>query len=237
MKRYLLAPLIALVAILAAAGAAAQDILPQLKRQTPDMSQIKRETTDRTSEYFYPRLMREHLGNDTTMKVEKYRRLYLGYMLQEDYNPYREHTLPQHIKALYQKQGKFTRQEADSVIKYAHRALDDRPFDLYQMLALVQAYRVKGKTNLAAIWNTKLTYILMAIISTGTGLDEKGAWWVMTPQHEYFLLRYLGYTPKGHTFRSPSYELITVTDPYGFKSGPFYFNIGTLLDTYYRKYE
>lgn len=233
MKRLLL---ILTLAVTAALAAAAQDILPQLKRQRPDMEQIKREVNDRTSEYFYPRLMKQHLANDTTMKVEKYRRLYLGYMLQEDYNPYREHPVPEHISKLYAKTEKFTRQEADSVIKYAQLVLDDNPFDLYQMLALVQAYRVKGKTNLAAIWNNKINYILMAIVSTGTGRDRDNAWWVMSPQHEYFLLRFLGFVPKSHTFYSPSYEMITAKDTYGFDVGKFYFNVGTILDVYYTKY-
>lgn len=214
----------------------AQKILPQLKREKPDMQQINREINDRTSEFFYPRLMKEHLANDTTMKVEKYRRLYLGYTLQEDYNPYREHPVPDHIKTLYDKCDKMTRQEADSVIKYAHAVLDDKPFDLYQMLYLIQAYRVKGKTNLASIWNTKLNYILMAIISTGTGTSPDNAWWVMMPQHEYFLLQFLGFKPVSHRCDNPPYEILEAKDSYGFDVGPFYFNIGPMLDTYYRKY-
>ncbi len=232
----ILSILITIAVALSGITVSAQSILPQLKREAPDMKKIAREVNDRTSEYYYPRLMREHLANDTTMKVEKYRRLYLGYMMQEDYNPYREHTVPDHVRALYDRSDKLTRQEADTVIKYAHRTLDDEPFDLYQMLFLIQAYRVKGKTNLAAIWNTKLKYILMAILSTGTGTSKEGAWTVMSPQHEYFLLQYLGYRPTDHQFLSPSYEVITAREPGSRSQRKFYFDIGDILETYYKKY-
>ena len=78
------------IIILAMAGtlsAVSHNILPQLKRETPDMEQIRREINDRSGQYYYPRLMTEYLRNDTLMKIDKYRRLYLGYMLQEDYDP------------------------------------------------------------------------------------------------------------------------------------------------------
>lgn len=43
----------------------AQDILPQIKRERPDMDQIRREVTDRNSPYYYPKLMEEFQRNDT----------------------------------------------------------------------------------------------------------------------------------------------------------------------------
>ena len=235
MKNILITFILLALGLAAPAAAGAQDFFPQLKREKPDLGQIKKDIL--TSEFYYPHLMAEHLGNDTTMKVEKYRRLYLGYMLQEDYNPYREHPLPASVAPLYGKVGKMTRAEADTIIKYAQEVLADNPFDLYQMIALTEAYRVKGKTNLAKIWNTKLKYILMAILSTGTGRDRENAWWVVSPQHEYILLQFLGYRPTNHTFYSPDYEMLTATPPGGGADGRFYFNIRGILDEYYRKYE
>ncbi|MDE5785680.1 MAG: DUF4919 domain-containing protein, partial [Duncaniella sp.] len=64
-------------------------VLPQLNREKPDMAKIKHDINDRTSPYYYPRLMAEFMRNDTLMKIDKYRYLYLGYMFQEDYTPYR----------------------------------------------------------------------------------------------------------------------------------------------------
>lgn len=207
-------------------------ILPKLKREKPDMERIKAETHNPRSPYYYPRLMEEYLRNDTLMKIDKFRRLYLGYLFQEDYTPYRssEHQIE------YQGPAKVSREECDRIIASAEAALADDPFDLRQMMLLINALREKGKTNLAAIWQYKLNYLLMAIVSTGTGQDEENAWYVIEPQHEYVLLNMLNYYVDGHVFYDPYYEYITVTDGAGNDLGGYYFNIKNLLEEYYRKH-
>ncbi len=225
--------LITLIMLLAgSAGVSAQGILPQLKREKPDMERIKRATQDPSSPYYYPRLMEEFQRNDTLMKIDKYRHLYLGYMFQEDYTPYRssEHPLR------YSNQSKVSRQDCDTIIAYAEAALADNPFDLRQMMLMINALREKGKTNLAAIWQYKLNYILMAIVSTGTGEDEDNAWFVIEPAHEYVLLNMMNYYVDDNVFYDPYYEYITVTDSRGEALGGFYFNIRYLLEEYYRKH-
>lgn len=213
----------------------AQDILPQIKRERPDMDQIRREVTDRNSPYYYPKLMEEFQRNDTLMKLDKYRRLYLGYMFQEDYFPYRISAAANRTQDLFGK-ANLNRSECESVIKNAELALQDNPFDLQQMMGLIQALRMMGKRNLADIWQYKLNYILMAIVSTGTGLDEENAWYVVEPAHEYALLNMMGYTVTNHLFYDPYYEFLKVLTPSGSNSGGFYFNIKTILDEYYRKF-
>lgn len=225
----------ALVFIAGTAAAMAQDILPQLKREKPDMEQIRREVLDRNSPYYYPELMKEFQRNDTLMKLDKYRCLYLGYMFQEDYSPYRMPAAADHLEKIYNKPNP-NRQETDSVIKYAELALQDDPFNLTQMAGLIHALRLKGKKNLAAIWQYKLNYLLQTIVSTGTGLDEDNAWFVIEPSHEYVLLNMMGYTVTNHLFYHPYYEYLKVMSPKGYNSGGFYFNIKTLLDEYYRKH-
>lgn len=73
-------------------------------------------------------------------------------------------------------------------------------------------------------------------MSTGNGRDELNPWWVVAPQHEYFLIQFLGYFPRKHEFNSPAYEIVTAADPYGYDTR-FYFNISGILDEYYRKFE
>ncbi len=222
-----------LISIAASIGVQAQ-VLPQLKREKPDLEEIRRATLDHTSPYYYPRLMKEFQRNDTLMKIDKFRHLYLGYMFQEDYNPYRSSERTITYDATLNRSKNLTRQECDSVIAYAEQALSDNPFNLGVML--INALRGKGKTNLANIWQYKLNYILMSIVSTGTGLDEENAWYVIEPQHEYVLLNMMDYSVSDHVFYDPSYEYITVRNADGKDSGGFYFNIGPLLEEYYRKH-
>ncbi len=221
--------------IAASIGVQAQ-VLPQLKREKPDLEEIRRATLDHTSPYYYPRLMKEFQRNDTLMKIDKFRHLYLGYMFQEDYNPYRSSERTITYDATLNRSKNLTRQECDSVIAYAEQALSDNPFNLGEMVMLINALRGKGKTNLANIWQYKLNYILMSIVSTGTGLDEENAWYVIEPQHEYVLLNMMDYSVSDHVFYDPSYEYITVRNADGKDSGGFYFNIGPLLEEYYRKH-
>ena len=136
----------------------------KLKREKPDLEKIRLETLDSKSPYYYPRLMQEFQRNDTLMKIDKYRHLYLGYMFQEDYNPYRSSQRDIQYDVVNSKR-KLTRQECDSIIAYAEKALADNPFNLGEMVMLINALREKGKTNLANIWQYKLNYLLMAIVS------------------------------------------------------------------------
>ena len=209
--------------------------LDKIPRERPDLDLIRKEVYNRNSPYYYPSLMAEYERNDTTMSLDKYRRLYLGYMFQEDYNPYRAPAYSGRMLTNYAKSD-LTVQECDSVIKYSDLSLQDNPFDLNQMSALIAALRKKGQTNLADIWQYKFDHILMAIVSTGTGADEENAWYVIEPQHEYVLLNTIGYTVTNHLFYEPYYEYLTVKDPAEKDAGGFYFNILRILKEYYRKF-
>lgn len=215
--------------------AAAQSNFDKIRREKPDFTQIKKEINDRTSDYYYPRLMAEFERNDTIMKLDKYRYLYLGYLLQEDYNPYRSSNANIAESAMVNR-ARLTREECEDVIASANHALQDNPFDLQQMAMLIEALKQTRQETLAKIWQYKFNYILMAIVSTGTGIDEENAWFVIEPQHEYMLLNAMGYTVTNHLFDEPYYEYLTVADNNGLEAGGYYFNIHHLLEEYYRKY-
>lgn len=223
--------LILLIGVTAIQLAAQQIQFDRIKREAPDLDSIRQATYDRNSPYYYPRLMAEYERNDTVMKLDKYRYLYLGYMFCEDYNPYRESgPSPSTIDFT-----KLTHQQCDSVIAAAQFALEDNPFDLVQMETLISALRTRGHVNLADIWQYKFNYILMAIVSTGTGLDEENAWYVIEPQHEYVLLNKMGLTITNHIFYEPYYEYLKVKAE-GQGTGGVYFNIEGLLREYFRKF-
>lgn len=57
--------------------------------EKPDFERIARNTLDPKSEFYFPKLMKIYNRNDTSMTKEQYRNLYLGYLFQEDYDPYR----------------------------------------------------------------------------------------------------------------------------------------------------
>ncbi len=203
--------------------------------EKPDMEKIKETVNDPDSKYYYPKLMKQYEANDTTMGLQDYRHLYLGYVFQEDYNPYRRSEFSKKIEEQYYKD-KHTKAECDTIIKYAELSLKDNPFDLRQINFLIYALREKGKNNIANIWQYRLNHILEAIISTGTGIDEENAWFVINPQHEYNIINFQGSLAVSQDFVKPYYDYITVNrkndkDPKG-----YFFNIKHILEEYNRKF-
>lgn len=226
---------VTLVLLLMSQSMFAQSNFDKIPRVKPDFEKIKADTYNRDSEFYYPRLMAEFQRNDTTMKLDKYRYLYLGYTLQEDYNPYRSAAVAKST-AVDIERARLTKEECAQVIEAAKAALENNPFDLQHMAILIAALRQDRQENLAKIWHYKLNYILMAIVSTGTGADEDNAWYVIEPQHEYMLLNMMGYTVTNHLFYEPYYEYLKVVNPEGEKAGGYYFNIRQILQEYYRKF-
>ncbi len=207
----------------------------EIKVERPDMNEIRREVTDPASKYYYPKLMDRYLANETVMQLPEYRRLYLGYVFQEDYNPYRHSEFYKRIEPLYYKD-QHTRAELDTIIKYAELSLDDNPFDLRQLNFLIYALRKRGKVNRAAIWQYRMNHLLEAILSTGTGLDPENAWVVINPEHEYNIINFMGEKADAQQFVQPHYDYVRLKPGDPKSPAGYYFNIRNLLEEYYRKF-
>ena len=188
-----------------------QKAAPNNKRkitiEKPDLEEIREKTLDPKSQYYFPKLMTKYLRNDTVMTNEEFRYFYLGYMFQEDYDPYRTSPYSEKSDEII-RMSNYT--QVDSIRKYAELALRDNPFDLRQMSFLVHALKEKKKWMSAKIWEYRLEHLLGAIKSTGTGEDEENAWYVIYPSHEYDLVRLLGYEATDVDFVEPAYDHLIV---------------------------
>ena len=95
--KYLTSALALASAILIASPVVSADPAPaakssknrKIKVEKPDFAKIERDTQDPNSEFYFPKLIKIFNRNDTSMTQEQYRNLYLGYLFQEDYDPYR----------------------------------------------------------------------------------------------------------------------------------------------------
>ena len=178
--------------------------------EKPDLNMIQRETLDPSSKFYFPKLRAKYLRNDTTMTNEEYRMFYLGYMFQEDYDPYRTSPYSGVTDELRTK-ASHTKDEIDTIRKYAELTLRDNPFDLRQMSFLVHVLKEKRKDMSAKIWEYRLEHLLGAIKSTGTGEDPENAWYVIYPMHEYDMVRLMGYEATDADFIDPGYDYLSVT--------------------------
>ena len=199
--------------------------------EKPDLDMIQKETLDPASKFYFPKLMAKYVRNDTTMTNEEYRMFYLGYMFQEDYDPYRASPYSGVTDELRLKSN-HTKEEIDTIRKYAELSLRDNPFDLRQMSFLVHVLKEKKKNMSAKIWEYRLEHLLGAIKSTGTGESMENAWYVIYPVHEYDMVRLMGYEATDADFIEPGYDYLTVSpDPETEKklkdkvAKGFYFNV------------
>lgn len=218
------------IGVAATAIAAAPANKRKITVEKPNLEEIRKQTLNPQSQYFFPKLMKKYESNDTTMTNEEYRYFYLGYMFQEDYDPYRVSDYAGMTDHLRMKTT-HTKEEIDTIRKYAQLALADNPFDLRQMSFLVHVLREKRKDMSAKIWEYRLEHLLGAIKSTGTGEDQENAWYVIYPMHEYDMVQLLGYQATDAQFIEPGYDYLSVIPDESSKikrdkiAEGFYFNI------------
>ena len=175
----------------------------------PDLEAIRVATLDPSNPMYFPKLMKKFNRNDTTMTAEEFRHLYLGYMFQEDYDPYRESPYAS-VTDSYRNKTSHTKEEIDTIRKYAELTLLDNPFDLRQMSFLVHVLKERRKDMSAKIWEYRLEHLLGAIKSTGTGENEENAWFVIYPAHEYDMVQLMGYHAVDADFIEPGFDYLMV---------------------------
>lgn len=204
----------------------------------PDLEAIMAASTDPSSDYYYPKLNKRFMDNDTTMTDEDFQYFYYGTLFQEDYDPYRPTFRPKQLEVLrpiYLKERQ-SRSERQMMLDYAVAALEDNPVNIQQLVHRIYVYEQNGKYDLAKIWQYKLNHILLVIASSGTGIAPEVARVVVYPEHEYDFLNLAGLTATGQRFEEPSYDYISVnprnqSDPEG-----YYFDIAEMLRQYFLKH-
>lgn len=200
----------------------------------PDMEAIRQAVQDSKSPYYYPRLIERYLSRDTTLTPDDYRHLYLGYSFQDDYDPYRVSSYETSLDTLYRRCD-YSEEECRALIQYAEQVLADNPFDMRRMTLLAYVHNLLGHQSEVVFWQTRIHYLLDAILSTGDGRTPETAWYIIEPVHAYDLLNTLGVVAESYEFRPPCYDYIQVYDLIGNARG-FYFNVSRILEEYQHKF-
>lgn len=228
---------ISAIAIVFAAGAFAKGSA-RADLGSPDLDAVARETTDENSRFFYPKLLKAFMANDTTMTPEDFQYFYYGTMFQEDYDPYREApnpTLLQELQPIYAK-ARRTRADRQKMLDYSLQVLDDNPLDLKQLTNRIYVYEQNGKYDLAKIWQYKLNHLLLVIAASGTGTDPEHAFVVVYPQHEYDFINLSGKIAESQRFEPPHFDYIAVEKTDKNTVDGYYFDIAEMLRQYFIKH-
>lgn len=192
-----------------------------------DFNHIKEVISNPKNAYYYPKLMQAFYSNDTTLSIEGWRNFYYGYTFQEDYNPFRESVYSNKVEELYYKQP-HSRAECDSIEKYAEKSLNDNMFDLNQMNFYIYVLKEKKKHARAAVWQYRLDRLIAAIMSSGRGTKEE-PWVVISPEHEYNIINFLGFVATEHETLEGGIDYIKVQPVAGKSAEGFYFDISRMM--------
>lgn len=227
-----------LTAIALGTASLAATALGRTDLSKPDLEAIRIATTDENSKYYYPKLLKEFMANDTTMDDKDFQYFYYGTLFQEDYDPYRPPYQPEtlaQLTPLFNKK-EWNRAERRQILDYAVASLNDNPVSLRQLTNRIFVYEQNGKYDLAKIWQYKLNHLLLVIASSGTGSDPENAWVVVYPQDEYDFLNLSGHTAKEAKYQPPYYDYILVNPKTATSPKGYYFNIEEVLHQYYLKH-
>ena len=193
-----------------------------------DFDHVHDVITNPKNAYYYPKLMKAYTSyNDTTMSIEAWRNFYYGYTFQEDYDPFRESVYSNKVEELYYKQP-HSRAECDTIEHYAELSLNDNMFDMNQMNFYIYVLKEKKKHARAAVCQYRLDRLIAAIMSSGRGTKEE-PWVVITPEHEYNIINFLGFVATGHETLDGGIDYIQVQPVAGKSAEGFYFDISRMM--------
>lgn len=193
----------------------------------PDYKQIKKEINSKTSEFYYPELLRRFEAADTTLSLEQLRHFYFGTATRPDYNPYRMSDYGAIQKALTKETpGK---EDWENAAKSIDEELKSDPtnirFHLYKHIVYSNLYGPESGKTVGAF--NQVIMLLSAVTSTGDGRSKETAYHVISVVDEYGIMDVYGLTPKMQSLvedKGQSYDVLELEDnKYGLES--MYFNI------------
>ena len=97
------------------------------------------------------------------------------------------------------------------------------------------ALKEKKKLARASIRQYRLNHLVAAILSSGNGTKES-PWVVISPNHEYDLLNFLGYVATGHKELDNNIDYISVNKTSKKSPDGFYFDASRIFEVAKEKF-
>lgn len=196
--------------------------------EKPNYTLIKKNISDKKSEFYYPKLLARYELSDTTMTLQQKRHLYYGYTFQPKYNPYGRSESTEKLLEIINKEV-LSENDYVEIIRLSNQSLKDNPLDIrslnYKLYSLEQQKKIDDlKKNLV-----KLEILVDALVSAGDGVSKETAFYVIETSHEYDLLGMFGFKFGGSQSLVEHYDYLTVAKNEQNIKG-LYFDITPCLD-------
>ncbi|NIF03943.1 DUF4919 domain-containing protein [Chryseobacterium sp. Tr-659] len=159
----------------------------KLEFKAPDYSLIQKNIEDKSSEFYYPKLLRRLKENDTLLTSNQYRHLYFGYTFQKEYKPYKTGKKAEEVAKYYRGEG-ISQKDLSKGIQLFLDALDENPLDLRTMNYLAYLYHLNNDDSTAKKIAGNFHGLLSAVLTSGDGLTCETGFHVISVTDEYVLL-------------------------------------------------
>lgn len=195
---------------------------------TPNYDLIKKNIEDKSSSFYYPKLMERMISNDTTLTLIDYRHLYFGYVFNEGYSSFHKPKDEDQLNQ-FMKSHRIDAKDYDVVIKLCKNAILENPFDLKQINFLSYLYQLKKDEVNAKIISNRFERLLEAIMSSGDGKTCSTGFHVISVADEYVFLHVFDLEMTSQSLTSDQCDYMAL-EKGKYKVDGIYFSIGKILE-------
>lgn len=204
--------------------------------KAPDYEEIKKQTNDKNTPYYYPKLLKRFKENDTTLSEHEIYLIYYGSFFNNELSsiPVADLQFDDSIKAISKKD---TLSDTDyKQLLRLYREKDQAfPLELRTLNALYNLYK-KTNDNAADFYRFKLMNLYSIILATGDGRSINSGFHVVSVSDEYVLLSILGFKFGGEQRLIDHCDFLTV-EPNQYKLDGFYFDVTQIFKGYEKAFE
>ncbi|GLB52538.1 hypothetical protein NBRC110019_15780 [Neptunitalea chrysea] len=201
----------------------------------PNYENIEKEISKKRSDFYYPKLMEKFQKGDSTMTIDEKRHLYYGFQFQDGYNPYARSTYKDSLQTVL-KEANPTKEDMKDIIRFGDLILAENPFELRTINYQLYAYE---HLQMEEAFHQKLQMfrsIIDAIFSSGNGLTEETAYYVIYVAHEYIILEINEYTFEGQSLIHHKYDYMEISENPDEVKG-LYFDVSASLNSMSKMFE
>ena len=199
----------------------------------PNYKQIKRTVESKSSEFYYPELLRRFESADTTLTTEQIYYFYYGTATQSSYNPYNVSNYKEVNEVL--RSDTITEDDWKRAAQIVEKHLESDPtnlrFYIYKQIVCSNLYGKESQEANKAY--RQMMMLFSAITSTGDGKTPETAIHVISTADEYGLMDMIGLSLKSQSLierHGRSYDLMEFKENnYGLES--VYFDVTVCMES------
>lgn len=154
--------------------------------KAPDYEAIGKAIQDKSSDVYYPALLRQFKSHTTELTPRQYEHLYYGYALQNTNDSHVHFSKEEELAAYASKIPDMA--DVPQIKTLLKEALDEFPFDFTYLLFLSYIYEFSGDEDKSILLSNHVESLAKVINRSGNGLACETAFHVISASHEKFML-------------------------------------------------